>query len=85
VIAVSPLFGGKALKGPADRVMASLGLAPGNQGVADAYPGLISDLVVDAGDAGETLETEAAVHHLDTRIAEPAAAARFAQKLLELP
>jgi len=85
VIAVSPLFGGKALKGPADRVMASLGLAPGNQGVADAYPGLISDLVVDAGDAGETLKTAAAVHHLDTRIAEPAAAARFAQKLLELP
>ena len=54
VIAVSPLFGGKALKGPADRVMASLGLAPGNQGVADAYPGLISDLIVDVGDAGET-------------------------------
>jgi LPPG:FO 2-phospho-L-lactate transferase len=84
VIAVSPLFGGKALKGPADRVMASLGLAGGNQGVVDAYEGLISDLVVDAADAGETLETEAAVHSLDTRIADPDAATRFARALLEL-
>ncbi|MDP9495603.1 MAG: 2-phospho-L-lactate transferase CofD family protein, partial [Actinomycetota bacterium] len=29
VIAISPLFGGKALKGPADRVMSTLGLPPG--------------------------------------------------------
>lgn len=85
VIAVSPLFGGKALKGPADRVMAGLGLAAGNQGVADAYEGLIDDIVADHGDAAESIATPATVHHLDTRIAEPAAAARFARTLLELP
>jgi len=85
VMAVSPLFGGKALKGPADRVMASLGLPAGNQGVADAYQGLLTDLIVDSDDADELLETDAVVHALDTRIAEPAAAARFARSLLELP
>jgi LPPG:FO 2-phospho-L-lactate transferase len=85
VIAVSPLFGGKALKGPADRVMASLGLAAGNQGVADAYQNLITDLVVDLADAGDMLDTTASVHALDTRIADPAAAARFADSLLSLP
>lgn len=84
VVAVSPLFGGKALKGPADRVMASLGLAPGNQGVIDAYPGLLTDLIVDIADRGEPLETDATVHALDTRIAEPAAAAEFARILLDL-
>jgi LPPG:FO 2-phospho-L-lactate transferase len=84
VIAVSPLFGGKALKGPADRVMASLGLAPGNQGVADAYGGLVTDLIVDIADAGETINTTATVHTMDTRIAEPAAAADFGRRLLEL-
>ena len=47
VVAVSPLFGGKALKGPADRVMASLGLPAGNAGVLAAYEGLLTDLVVD--------------------------------------
>jgi LPPG:FO 2-phospho-L-lactate transferase len=84
VAAVSPLIGGRAVKGPADRVMASLGLAAGNQGVADAYEGLLTHLVVDAGDAGESLTTPARVHALNTRIADPAAAARLAVQLLEL-
>jgi LPPG:FO 2-phospho-L-lactate transferase len=84
VVAVSPLFGGKALKGPADRVMESLGLAAGSQGVADAYEGVISDLVADVADEGESIVTEAAVHHLDTRIADLDTAARFARALLEL-
>ncbi len=85
VMAVSPLFAGRALKGPADRVMASLGLPAGNQGVADAYQGLVTDLVVDVGDADEPVETEAAIHPLDTRIADRMAASRFARALLELP
>jgi LPPG:FO 2-phospho-L-lactate transferase len=84
VIAVSPLFGGKALKGPADRVMASLGLAPGNQGVADAYEGLITDLIVDTADANESLTTDAAIHAMDTRIADPDAAADFSRRMLDL-
>ena len=53
VVAVSPLFGGKALKGPADRVMASLGLPAGNAGVIEAYAGLIDMLVVDTQDADD--------------------------------
>jgi len=44
------LFGGRALKGPADRVMAALGLPSGNAGVLAAYDGLLTDLVVDEGD-----------------------------------
>jgi len=88
VIAVSPLFGGKALKGPADRVMAALGLPPGNAGVLAAYEGLLADLVVDEGDrqdvaalGGDTVR----LHAANTRIVEPAAAAHFAEWLLELP
>lgn len=88
VIAVSPLFGGKALKGPADRVMAALGLPPGNAGVLAAYEGLLTDLIVDQGDVadldalgGGTVR----LHATDTRIADPAAAARFARWLVDLP
>jgi len=51
VIAISPLFGGKALKGPADRVLGSLGFSPGNKGVVEAYDGLLTDLIVDQADA----------------------------------
>lgn len=84
-VAVSPLFAGKALKGPADRVMADLGLPPGNAGVLAAYEGLIGMLVVDRGDEADTALSngDTAVVAADTRIAEPAAAARFAAWLIE--
>jgi len=85
VVAVSPLFGGKALKGPADRVMASLGLPAGTAGVLAAYRALLSDLVIDRGDSGEKFdEGTVTVHLLDTRIAEPDQAARLAREVLAL-
>lgn len=85
-VAVSPLFAGKALKGPADRVMAGLGLPPGNAGVPAAYPGLLDVLVVDRGDAADVealASPRLRVLAADTRIAEPEAAARFAAWLLD--
>lgn len=87
VVAVSPLFGGKALKGPADRVMASLGFPPGNAGVLAAYDGLISALVVDIADATDvdTLAGAVQIHTTDTRFPEAAAAKRFASWLIDLP
>jgi LPPG:FO 2-phospho-L-lactate transferase len=85
VMAVSPLFGGKALKGPADRVMASLGLPAGTAGVLTAYRALLSDLIVDQGDADEEVESgEVKIHALDTHIADRDAAARFAAEVLAL-
>jgi LPPG:FO 2-phospho-L-lactate transferase len=85
VIAVSPLFGGKALKGPADRVMASLRLPPGTAGVLAAYRALLDDLIVDKGDADEEVDAGSVrIHALDTRIADPARAARFAREVLAL-
>lgn len=86
VIAVSPLFGGKALKGPADRVMASIGLPAGSAGVLAAYSGLISDLVIDAADAADadTLAGEVRIHSTDTRFTQAEPATRFARWLLDL-
>ncbi len=52
-IAVSPLFGGKPLKGPADAVMSSLGLPAGTEGILEAYRDLIDALVIDQGDAAD--------------------------------
>jgi len=85
VVAVSPLFGGKPLKGPADRVMASLGLPPGNRGVAKAYDGLIDALVVDSGDAdGARLVEGPEVVVADTRIGDAEAGRRLAEAILRL-
>lgn len=51
VIAVSGIIGGKALKGPADRMLASLGEVSSAVGVAARYRDLISHFVMDDIDA----------------------------------
>ncbi len=58
-IAVSPIVGGRALKGPADRMLASLGHEVSAVGVARMYEGLVSGMVIDGVDNGEISEIEA--------------------------
>ena len=87
VLAVSPLFGGKALKGPADRVLTSLGLPGGNEGVVAAYGGLISDLVIDQSDAaerGRLTSLGIGVHVRNTRFPDLRAAREFGEWLVDL-
>jgi LPPG:FO 2-phospho-L-lactate transferase len=50
-VAVSPIIGGKALKGPADRMLTSLGYEPTALGVARLYEGLLDAFVIDEQDA----------------------------------
>ena len=58
-VAVSPIVGGRALKGPADRMMDSLGHEVSATGVARMYEGLVDGMVVDRADAAEEDEIEA--------------------------
>jgi LPPG:FO 2-phospho-L-lactate transferase len=51
VAAVSPLVGGAALKGPADRMMLNAGMRPDSVGVAAAYAPIAGHLVIDTVDA----------------------------------
>ena len=51
VVAVSPIVGGKAVKGPTAKMMQELGLAVTSATVAERYGGLLDGYVVDAGDA----------------------------------
>ena len=52
-VAVSPIVGGRALKGPADRMLASLGHEVSAAGVARMYEGLVSGIVIDEVDEAE--------------------------------
>jgi LPPG:FO 2-phospho-L-lactate transferase len=52
-IAVSPLVGGRAIKGPADRMLARLAGGTSPAHVAACYEGLIDALVVDEADADD--------------------------------
>jgi LPPG:FO 2-phospho-L-lactate transferase len=58
-VAVSPIVGGRALKGPADRMLASLGHEVSAAGVARMYEGLVDGMVMDEGDEGERPGIEA--------------------------
>src|SRR5918995_4102455 len=51
VVAVSPLIGGLAVKGPADRMLARLAGGTSPAHVASCYAGLIDALVIDESDA----------------------------------
>lgn len=55
VVAVSPLIGGRAVKGPTAKMMAELGLPVTARAVADHYAGLLDAFVADPADAA-TLE-----------------------------
>ena len=51
IVAVSPIVGGQAIKGPAAKMMAELGLPVSALSVAEHYGGFIDILLVDRGDA----------------------------------
>lgn len=80
-VAVSPLVGGKAVKGPADRMLSRMagGTAPGH--VAACYPGLLDALVVDEADMPATAPVELVA--TQTLMADRDAARRLAESALE--
>jgi len=51
VIAVSPIIGGRAVKGPTAKIMAELGLAADVNAIARHYEGLLDALLIDVADA----------------------------------
>ena len=53
VVAVSPIIGGRAIKGPTAKMMAELGMAPSAAAVAKRYGDLLDGYVMDAADVEE--------------------------------
>ncbi len=58
VVAISPIVGGKALKGPAAKMFTELGIPPSPLAVAQHYAGLMNSLVLDTLDAQFELEIQ---------------------------
>ena len=86
IVAVSGIVGGRALRGPADRMLASLGLEPTALGVARIYAGIADRFVLDTVDRElatpiETLGMRTRV--TDTVMTDDAARARLAAEVLE--
>src|SRR4051794_33319132 len=86
IVAVSGIVGGKALKGPADRMLASLGQDPTAVGVARGYAGLIDAFVMDTVDRELAPDIEAlGIRPIvtDTIMTDDASRARLAEVVLE--
>jgi LPPG:FO 2-phospho-L-lactate transferase len=82
VAAVSPLVGGKALRGPLAEMMASLGHQPGAAGVRALYGDLVSVFVLDREDSALADEVPGAVVS-DTVMVLPERRAEVGRGLLE--
>ncbi|MBD0348321.1 MAG: 2-phospho-L-lactate transferase [Thermoleophilia bacterium] len=85
-VAVSPLIGGRAVKGPAARMLERLagGTTPAH--VASCYAGLVDALVIDPADADEAGAVEALGIRavvVPTLMDEPAQRRRLAEAVLE--
>ena len=74
VLAVSPIIGGKTVKGPAAKMYAELGIQPSALAVAEHYRGLLSGFVMDRIDSEladsidiPTLTADTLMNHLTKR------------------
>ncbi len=85
-VAVSPIVGGKALKGPADRMLSSLGFESSALGVAHLYADMVDAIVIDTVDVALAGSIEALglpVVATDTIMDDEAGRARVARSVLE--
>ena len=87
VVAVSPIVGGEAIKGPAAKIMQELGAEVSALGIARWYAGLVGTLVIDRADAAlapriEALGMKAVV--TDTIMGDAAGRARLAGECISL-
>ncbi len=75
IVAISPIIGGKTVKGPAAKMYAELGIQPSALAVAEHYRGLINGFVLDQIDAElanlleiQTLTTDTLMNLLTKRV-----------------
>jgi LPPG:FO 2-phospho-L-lactate transferase len=80
-VAVSPLIGGKAVKGPADRMLSRMAGGTTPADVAGCYTGLVDALVVDEADLPADAPVELVA--TETLMYDPPAAERLARLVLE--
>jgi LPPG:FO 2-phospho-L-lactate transferase len=82
VIAVSPFIGGKAVKGPAAKIMAELGLEATAATIIRHYGGLLDGLVIDHADAESPTDGGVAMLMTDALMRNDDDQARLAREVI---
>ena len=83
VIAVSPIIGGRAVKGPTAKIMTELGMPPSATAVAARYGDMLDGYVMDIGDAQEAADVKPRVTLAPTLMTTLAERETLAQVVLE--
>lgn len=83
VVAVAPLIGGQAVKGPAAKMMAEMGLPTTAAAVAGYYGDLIDGYVLDRRDEGTVDDTNLVLLTTDTLMQDAAGRLRLAGEALD--
>lgn len=83
LVAVSPFIGAQAVKGPAGKIFAELGLAPTPAGLALCYDGLLDGLVIDHADADQAAGTPIRCHVTGTLMRDRDDQFRLAREVLD--
>ena len=83
VVAVSPLVGGAAVKGPTAKIMAELGIPVSADEIARHYGELLDGFVLDVRDAALRARIAQPVHVTDTLMLTPADRVRVAGETLD--
>jgi LPPG:FO 2-phospho-L-lactate transferase len=82
-VAISPLIGGRAVKGPADRMLQRLAGGTSPAHVASCYPGLIDALVIDEADLPAVAGNDVRLVVTRTLMSDVAAARRLAAATID--
>jgi LPPG:FO 2-phospho-L-lactate transferase len=83
VVAVSPIIGGRAIKGPTAKMMTELGMIPSAAAVAQRYGDLLDGYVMDVEDAEEAAQVTAKVTLARTLMTSLAEREQLARIVLE--
>jgi LPPG:FO 2-phospho-L-lactate transferase len=83
VIAITPIIAGKAVKGPTDKIMRELGVAPAATSVVSHYGDLLDGFVMDLRDRGDLMPPNQRVLYADTLMSSLDDRRRLASQALE--
>ena len=83
IIAVSPIIGRRAVKGPTAKMMVELGMIPSAAAVAQRYGAILDGYVIDAGDGNEATQVSPRVTLAPTLMTTLAEREQLARVVLE--
>jgi LPPG:FO 2-phospho-L-lactate transferase len=82
IVAVSPIIGGQAIKGPTAKIMNEMKIETTSASIAKHYAGLIDGLLIDSGDAADVSGIATPVHAVPTLMTDLASRIALAGEVL---